>query len=121
MRRVGFFLVVAFLLLTGVIGIRESASDWSEADTLGRMVSSVFIAAFGCLGIGAGVAVLARRPWAGILILGWGAGMLGCTILASSVWHWPGIVPVVVTLLVMSIIVALTYGGWRATARPRSD
>ncbi len=121
MRRVGFYLVAAVLFLTGVMGIREAVSDWVEASTLAQFVCTAFIAAFGCLGLGAGVAVLARRPWAKGLILGWAATLLASGILAPVVWVWPGIVPILAGVVVILILTGLTYRGWQTTASSKSD
>jgi hypothetical protein len=120
-RKVGFYLVAAWLLFSGVIGIMSAVDDWGKADTLGRIVCTVFITALGCLGIGAGVAVLVRKPWARGLILAWAATLLVTVILAPIVWVWPGLGVTLLAVLVYSVLIVLTYWGWKATAGPQSD
>ncbi len=122
MRKVGFFVVVVILLLTGVVGIVESVSDFDEADTLGKMVYTILLAAFGCLGLGAGAAVLARKAWAKVLILGWATTLLAAGIISPLVWPpWPGIVPTLGVIFVILLLTSLTYCGWKATARSQAQ
>jgi FAD/FMN-containing dehydrogenase len=118
---VGLVLVAAVLLLTGLMGIRSSVSDLSDSDTLGKMVYTVFLGAGGCLGIAAGVAVLARSPRARALILGWIATIFVCLILTPFVWPWPGIVPMLGAFIVWTILTFLTYRGWQAIASSQPD
>jgi hypothetical protein len=118
---VGRFLVAAVLLLTGIMGIRSSVSDFSDSDTLGKMVYTVFLGAGGCLGIAGGVMVLARSPRAGVLILGWVATIFVCLILTPFVWPWPGIVPTLGAFTAWTILTFLTYRGWQATVSSRTD
>jgi len=118
---VGLFLVAAVLLFTGLMGIRSAWSDLKDSDTLGKMVYTVFLGAGGCLGIAAGVAVLARSPRARVLILGWVAAIFVCLILSLFVWPWAGIVPALGAFLFYTILTFLTYRGWRATASSQTD
>jgi hypothetical protein len=118
---VGLVLVAAVLLLTGLMGIRSAWSDWSDSDTLGKMVYTIFLGAGGCLGIAAGVAVLARSPRARFLILGWVATIFVCLILSLFVWPWAGIVPALGAFTVWTIVTFLAYRGWRATVSSRKD
>ncbi len=120
MRRVGFFLVAAFLLFTGVIGIRSAVGDWGEADTLGRIVCTVFITLGGCLGVGAGVGVLARKPWVRILILAWAVSWPVSVILACIFWTWPGLGPFLLGFSVAIVLTISTYLGWQASTKPLS-
>ena len=120
MRKVGFFLVAAVLLFTGVMGINSAIDDWGEADTLGKIIYTVVLTIGGCLGVGAGVAVLARKPWARISILAWAASWIIALILACIVWPWPGIVGFLLGFSLAIIVTSATYLGWRATTKPQS-
>jgi hypothetical protein len=85
------------------------------------MVYTGFLATGGCLGIAAGVAVLSRRPWAGVVILGWAAAAFVCVILSPLVWRWPGIIPTLGAFAMVLILTVLTYRGWQATASSQTD
>jgi hypothetical protein len=119
MRIVGVSVVVVVLLLTGVAGIVESVDDIPQADTPGKMVYTVLLAAFGCLGLGAGAAVLARKPWAEVLILGWAVTVLAAALISPFVWPWPGIVPTLGAISLVLLLTGLTYCVWKAAARSR--
>ena len=121
MRIVSFSIVVVILLLTGVTGIVESVDDIPKADTLGKMAYTIFLAAFGCLGLGAGVAVLARKPWAKVLILGWAVTVLAAALISPFVWPWAGIVPTVGAIGFAILLTSLTYSLWKAAARSREQ
>jgi hypothetical protein len=118
---VGLFLVAALLLFTGFMGIQSALGDWRDSDTLGKMVYSVILGAGGCVGIAAGVAVLARSPRARILILGWVAAIFVCLILSLVVWPWAGIVPAIGAFIFFTILSFLTYRVWLATASSLTD
>lgn len=121
MRIVSFSIVVVILLLTGVTGIVESVDDIPKADTLGKMAYTIFLAAFGCLGLGAGVAVLARKPWAKVLILGWAVTVLAAALISPFVWPWAGIVPTIGAIGLAILLTSLTYSLWKAAARSREQ
>jgi hypothetical protein len=117
----GLFLVAAVLLLTGIMGIWSSVSDFRDSDTPGKLAYSVFLGAGGCLGMAAGVAVLARSPRARVLILGWVATIFVCLILTPFVWPWPGIGPTLGAFIFWAILTFLTYRGWQATTSSRTE
>jgi hypothetical protein len=121
MRILGFSVVVVILLLTGVMGIVESVDDIPKADTLGKMVYTIFLAVFGCLGLGAGAAVLARQPWAKALILGWAVTVLAAALISPFVWPWAGVVPTLGAISLAFLITSLTYYGWKAASRSREQ
>jgi hypothetical protein len=117
MRRVGFIAVVVFLLLTGVVGIVGAVDDVPKVDTLGKMVYTILLAVAGCLGFGAGAAVLARKPWAKVLILGWAATLLADVLISPFVWRWQGIVPTLGGICFWLLVTSLAFYGWEATPR----
>jgi hypothetical protein len=121
MRRVGFIAVVVVLLLTGVMGIRGVVDDIPKVDTLGKAIYTILLAAAGCLGFGAGAAVLARTPWAKVLILGWAATVLAAVLISAFVWPWPGIVPALWAISFWLLVTSLTFLGWKATARSQAQ
>jgi len=119
MRIVGLSVVAVILLLTGVVGIVESVDDIPNADSLGKMVYVILLAAFGCLGLGAGAAVLTRKPWAKVFILGWAVTVLATVLVSPFVWPWPGMVPTVGATGVTILLTGLTYSLWKAAASGR--
>ena len=121
MREVGTFVVVVILLLTGAWGILESVDDFPQADTLGKMVYTVLLATFGCLGLGAGATVLARKPWAKVLIQGWAVTLLATSLIAVFVWPWSGIVPFLGMVSLVLLITSTTYLLWKSAARSQEQ
>ncbi len=104
-----------------MVGIADSVDDFPNADTLGRIVYTILLGTCGCLGLGAGAAVLAGKPWAKVLILGWAATMLAVGIISAFVWPWSGMVPTLATIVGILLLTSLTYRAWKATARSQAQ
>ena len=86
MRKVGFWASVVFLLFLGASGCQSFFGDWGDVETLGQRLCNIGQAAFGVLGILAGIGAILKRTWAGSAALGFAVAAAITAGLAPVVW-----------------------------------
>jgi hypothetical protein len=122
MSKVGAWIAVAFLLLTGASGIQGSMSDWAQAEGPGQRTCTVAVALMGFLGVGGAVGALFRRSWTRHVILAWGLCVALASALAPMAWGDAGLATGVASGILGAGLAALTYVGIRRrVGPPRAD
>ena len=86
MRKLGFWVSVAFLLFLGASGCQNFFGDWGDVETLGQRACNIGQAVFGLSGLLAGVGAILKRPWAQPAALAFAVSAGITSGLASVVW-----------------------------------
>jgi hypothetical protein len=118
MSKVGTWIAVAFLLLTGASGIQGSMSDWAQAVGPGQRACTVAVALMGFLGIGGAVGTFFRRGWTRPVVLGWGLCVALASALAPIAWADAGLATGAASGALGAALAALTYLGTRRRVAP---
>lgn len=85
MAKFGPWIAMAFLLATGVLGVRDSVLDWSHAVNGGQRLTTILVASNALVSLAAAGALFARHR-AARLLMGLWAALLTLTAGAAAYW-----------------------------------
>lgn len=89
MKKVGWILAIALLLVSGYAGVTESFEQLGQDVTALQRSVSVAVLIYGVLGFVGAFALIRRRPWSVGVTAVWGAATLYAATIASFAFHDP--------------------------------
>jgi hypothetical protein len=89
MKKAGWILAIALLLVSAYAGITESFSQLGDGDTMLQRSVTYAVALYGVLGVVGAVGLARRRPWSVTVIVAWGVATLYAATIASFAFSDP--------------------------------
>jgi hypothetical protein len=114
-------LIVALLLFTAYNGLYEGFNATRYGASVGQRVATGTQLAYGAFAVAALAAMVARRRWAGSLLVLWGIAVVATGALAPVVWGDTPVRVGVLAGLATAGVVGLVLWGWRAHVRRRNS
>ena len=125
MKKVGWILAIAVLLVTSYLGVTEGFDDLGrQGPALERSVAFA-VSAYGVLGLVGAVGLIRRRPWTVAVVSGWAVATVYAATVASFAFHDPALQKegtlqgTAGVFLSLSMVCALMVWAARANTRPQ--
>ena len=74
-RKIVWFVAVAVLLITGVLGVYNGPSEWRGAGTMLQKSVTGSVLLYGILGITGATGMIARQRWSVWVVMAWGVAV----------------------------------------------
>jgi hypothetical protein len=89
MKKVGWILAIALLLVTAYAGITESFNQLGAGDTMLQRSVGYAVALYGALGVFGAVGLARRKRWSLLVIAAWAVATLYAATIASFAFSDP--------------------------------
>lgn len=89
MRKAGWVLAIAVLLVTGIVGLLNGVREIGDMHSRLQLTVTLGVLLYGLLGLVAGVGLARRRPWSVRTSIAWAAVVTYVATVASFAYHDP--------------------------------
>src|SRR5688572_22154797 len=89
MKKLGWILAIALLLVSAYAGITEGFAQLGDGNTMLQRSVTFAVALYGVLGVVGAVGLARRRPWSVTVIVAWGVATLYAATIATFAFSDP--------------------------------